>query len=145
MNESSSDIDRRTEKPFDSKRIETDRRAHRIDDGVDGADFVEFDVLRLNVMDFAFRYRELRENVRCDALRIRVQLAVADHRQYFRRFPVKVGVVVVYTIVLVIMMMLRMIVLVFVGVLMLDLIGIMMVMVLASLMPFHDDIKLHGA
>ena len=122
MDEPAADIDRRTHKPLDAKRVEPDCRADGVHDRIDCADFVELDFLRRNVVNLSLRDRELREDAFCDSLRIRIEVALPDHPDNFGRL---VMVMIVLMTVIVVMMV----------------VSVVIVVVIA----IDDDIELHRA
>ena len=64
MNEAAADIDREHRNRSIPKRVETNRRTDSVDNRVDRADFVKLNIFRRDVVNFAFRNRQLRKNVR---------------------------------------------------------------------------------
>src|SRR5262249_22591932 len=90
--EAAANVDGGAAEAFDSKSVESNCRSDGIDDRVHRSDLVEFDIFRLNVVNLPFRNRELRKNLRRYPLRVRVQLALMDHRQYLGRLAMKVSV-----------------------------------------------------
>src|SRR2546422_11177585 len=80
VDETAADINRRAEETLNPKCVEANRCSNSVNDGINGSDFVEFDIRRLDVMHFAFRYRQFREYVRRETLRSRSEIAVANHR-----------------------------------------------------------------
>ncbi len=99
MNEATADVDRGAQEPLNAKCFETDRRTDGVDNRIDRADFVKLDIFRSDVVNLAFRYRQLRKYVRRDLLRFRVQLAFANHCQNLGRLAMKVARVMVTMIV----------------------------------------------
>jgi len=122
MNEPAAHVDRRTRKPLDAQRVEPYCRADGVHDRIDCADFVELDFLRRNVVNLSLRDRELREDAFCDSLRIRIEAALPDHPENFRRL---VMVMMVMMTVIVVMMV----------------VSVVIVVVIA----IDDDIELHRA
>src|SRR5262245_12576149 len=55
VNESSADIDGRTDESIDGQRIEANRCAHCIDNRIDRAHFMELHIFRRDVMDVSLR------------------------------------------------------------------------------------------
>ncbi len=94
VNEAASDVDRGAQKPLDAKGIEANRGAHRIDDRVYGAHLVKLHVFGWNVMNLALGYRQLGEDVRGNALRIRIEIALLNHFEDFRRLSMEMSMTV---------------------------------------------------
>ena len=102
MNEPAAHVDRRTRKPLDAQRVEPYCRADGVHDRIDCADFVELDFLRRNVVNLSLRDRELREDTFCDALRIRIEVALPDHPDNFRRLVMMVLMTVIVVMMVVV-------------------------------------------
>src|SRR5262249_33388072 len=90
MNEPASDVDRRAEETLNPQRLKSDGSANCIDYRIDRTHLVELDLLGLNVMNLAFRNRELRENVGRYLFSLRSQLAFMNHCQNLRGLSMKV-------------------------------------------------------
>ena len=102
MNEPAAHVDRRTRKPLDAQRVEPYCRADGVHDRIDCANFVELDFLRRNVVNLSLRDRELREDTFCDALRIRIEVALPDHPDNFRRLVMMVLMTVIVVMMVVV-------------------------------------------
>jgi len=63
---------------------------------------VELDFLRRNVVNLSLRDRELREDTFCDALRIRIEVALPDHPDNFRRLVMMVLMTVIVVMMVVV-------------------------------------------
>ena len=96
------DVDRRDVQLFDTQEIERYARPDNIGNRIDCADFVELDFLRRNVVNLSLRDRELREDTFCDALRIRIEVALPDHPDNFRRLVMMVLMTVIVVMMVVV-------------------------------------------
>src|SRR5678815_4042105 len=115
VDEPASHIDWRTLEPADPQRIKTNSGTNGVHYRIDSPHLVKLNILRRDVMNVSFRYREFHKDSVSDALRVGVQSALADHGKNLR------GLVMV----MMVAMRVRVIV-------------IMMAVA-------DDDIKLHGA
>ena len=134
VDESTSDINRPAEEPLDPQRVETNGSADRVDDGIDGPDLVKLHVFRRDMMNVAFGYCQLCEDIRRDALHVRVQGAVPNHAQDFGCPLVKVLVTMLVRVPMLVMVLVTMVVTVPV-----------LVIMIVFMTAFHDHIELHSA
>src|SRR5262245_18716742 len=92
MNETTADVNRRTQEALNTERIEPNRCPYRIYDRIDRPYLMKLDLFWCNAVNLTLRDRKLRENRRGDPLRISVESAFANHRKNLGSFTMKMGV-----------------------------------------------------
>ena len=94
----------------DAEVVEADRGGCDVDDGVDGADFVEMHLFDRLAVRFGFRFGDDAKYLQCESAGAGRQAAAVQDGSDIRQIPVHVGMMVVPVLVMVFMAFMRMIV-----------------------------------